>query len=211
MTCLELIQHKKVLLRERKRHTTRRVAGTRSSGLFGWGWGGGGGYPSPRQGVPYPSHVLAGRYPSQGPCPQVSLPGTWYPLSVLGYPQLGLGYQLGKDQGAETRERTREWGTPTKYLAPEILESTWDQRPGKEPETRVPLVWTYRHLWKQWPSLSLINVGFSEVWDLRAVSEWQSGKTRDAGLTPIESNSFVVEDLSSSLRKNFGTNIANFV
>ena len=77
--------NKKVLLRERKRHTTRRVVSTPSVVLPGYPpiltWPGG----VPCQGGPYLGTPLAW-YP---PCPDLGLPcwgvSTWVPLA--GYPQ----------------------------------------------------------------------------------------------------------------------------
>ena len=110
----------KVLLRDHKRHIARRVASTHSAVLAR------GtlvlalpeGVPQSRlEEVPqswqgrYPSPVLAWGYLSS-----VLDRGTL----MLGYPQLGLGYPCGPGQGYP-------------------LERTWDQRPGKEPGTGIPL------------------------------------------------------------------------
>ena len=105
----------KKLLHDRKRHTARCVASTRSAVLSRGGGGvvsqscpgrGGGGYPCPA--VP-PSQPGLG-YPSSWdwstPPPPV---GTGYP------PQAGNGVASlppGKDLGPETRERTWDWGIP---------------------------------------------------------------------------------------------------
>ena len=65
----KIILNKKVLLRECKRHTARRIASTRCGG---WVVPPGGGYPIPRWGTPH-----LGR-------------GT--PISWMGYPHLDLGW-----------------------------------------------------------------------------------------------------------------------
>ena len=68
--------NKKVLLRDRKRHTARRVASTRSAVVSGWGvgvwWGGG-----------YPTLDWGYGGPVQGDIPK-SCPGQWYPPSSAG-------------------------------------------------------------------------------------------------------------------------------
>ena len=133
--------NKKVLLRDRKRHTARRVESTDSAVLSRVG-GGGGGLPSP---------VLARRVPLSWGTPQLGL--GYHPLGQewgtpwgqasdtpqlgqdLGTPQkgpqtwgwsipaertwirdlgknLGLGYPNRKDLGPETWERIWDWGTP---------------------------------------------------------------------------------------------------
>ena len=90
---MRIIKNKKVLLRDRKRHTVRRVTNARSAVLFR------GGYPSPDWGVP--------RSWDQKP---------------------------GKERGTRV--------LPRKDLGPETWKKTWDWS--------TPLVWTDRHLWKQY-------------------------------------------------------------
>ena len=120
------LTNKKVLLRERKNHTARRVASTRcaalsnpdlvSGGLPSPRSGGvpsprsGGGVPSPRsRGVPGPR---SGGYPMPGPgVPHLGTPlprprmGYLLPGPGMGYPlpRPGMGYPLYLDLG---------WGTP---------------------------------------------------------------------------------------------------
>ena len=85
ITLYGFIINNKVLLREGKRHTARRVASTPSAVLSG------GGYPSPGQeGVP-PRKDLG--------------PDTWERTWDWGTP--------GKDQGPETWERNLELGYPS--------------------------------------------------------------------------------------------------
>ena len=117
---MNLFENKKVLLRERKRHTTRRVASTHSAVLLPRA---GGGYPHPvLMGVPhpvpmgYPHPVSMGEVPIMTwlgylspsvlkTCthPPSRLEGTWD--QALGYPQKGLGPIDGRIMGWR-------WGTP---------------------------------------------------------------------------------------------------
>ena len=106
--------NKKVLLRERKRHTARRVASARYAALSR----GEGTLPHPRVGgypIPgwrgYPSHVLiVGEYPIPGW--GVSWPG----LDVGGtthHPDLAGGYPPSSRPGCSTPPPSRPgWGTP---------------------------------------------------------------------------------------------------
>ena len=84
------IPNKKVLLRERKRHTARRIISARSAVT--------GGIP---QSCP-------------GGTPVLSWPGGTPFISGLGVPysQLGDWGTSKKDLGPETWERTYDWGTP---------------------------------------------------------------------------------------------------
>ena len=90
------ILNKKVLLRERKRHTARRVASARYAAVMGWE-----GYPISGRGYPVPGlgrgvpHLWSGKggYPIPGLCrgylSQVQVGGGGYPISGLGggYPR----------------------------------------------------------------------------------------------------------------------------
>ena len=86
------ILNKKVLLRERKRHTTRRVASAAMLGGVGYPVPGLGGYPIPGLGgVPHPRGVpspRSGGYPIPGPG------GVPHPDLGWGTPpaRLGMGY-----------------------------------------------------------------------------------------------------------------------
>ena len=112
--------YKKVLLRDRKRHTAHCIASTHSAVLSLWGEGvplsWTGGMPVLPGGTP----VLMG-VPKSWLRGTTVLPGRDTP--VLRYPQSGwgtphqvveLGYPPGKDLGPETWERTWGWGTPRK-------------------------------------------------------------------------------------------------
>ena len=91
--CLITFQNKKVLLRERKRHTARRVVSTPSVVLPGYPPPGGGtrisvpppggGYPD--LGTPPPQ----GGYPDLGTPPGGGVPGPWYPPPRLPHGILG--------------------------------------------------------------------------------------------------------------------------
>ena len=89
-------QNKKVLLRERKRHTARRVVSTRSVVLPGYPPRGGVPGQVPPRGVPRPSQVPPGGYPVRYP--------------PRGYPDPPRGTQSGTPPGG-TQTRTRS-GTP---------------------------------------------------------------------------------------------------
>ena len=128
---------KKVLLRNRKKHTARCVASTRSA-VLPWGGrstpvlSGGGGVPhSPILAGGYPSPVLCvgwggvpQSYPGWETCPGVPPSWEWVPpWPGLGYPPppsqncgtpgQDWGNPPGKDLGPETWERTWNWGVPT--------------------------------------------------------------------------------------------------
>ena len=66
------------------------------------------------------------------PWPGVPQPWLWVPQSWPGGGGTWArsGVCSGKDLGPETWERTWDWISPQ--------ERTWDQRPGKEPGTRLP-------------------------------------------------------------------------
>ena len=104
---MKLNFNKTVLLHERKKHTSRRVASTRSTVLSEGVGGGGEGTP----GQGYPSHLgLVTGVPHRNDIGPVELlwDGDGNP-----HPCLGLGYPPGKGPG------TSHWGTPP--------ERTWDQ------------------------------------------------------------------------------------
>ena len=112
--------NKKVLLRDRKRHTARRVAGARSAFLS---WGGG----TPVQAVGPGGGVVQSQL---GGFPVLSWPegSSWqaYPPAGTGVsPSAGTGVHPQKGPG--TRNLVKNPG----------LEYPW-KGPGKEPETRVP-------------------------------------------------------------------------
>ena len=169
----ENIQKKIVLLRERKRHTTRCVVSARSVVLAVLGEGGTpvlgrrATHPDLARGVPYLGLArgypiltwLGGTHPDLArEVPHSDLPGgypilTW-PGDTPSWPGQGypvLSYPPGQDWG------TPQKGPGTSDLGKNLglgypLERTWDQWPGKEPGTGVPppWVWTDRHLWKQY-------------------------------------------------------------
>ena len=98
-----LIQYKKVLLRERKRHTARPVASVRSAVLSWLGGcvGGGGGYPilTCLRGVPHPGVPPILTWPGGGTpsSPDLARGGIPLPRKDLGK-NLGLGYPLPVDR-----------------------------------------------------------------------------------------------------------------
>ena len=118
--CKIIFCNKKVLLRERKRHTARRIASARYAALSGGGdtpsqvWGGG----VPRSGLDggggYPIPGLGG-YPSQGRGRQYSpgFDGGGHPIPGQGYPFPGRGYP------SQVHWVLPGWGTP----------QTWDGVP----------------------------------------------------------------------------------
>ena len=119
-------ENKKVLLRERKRHTARHVSSAPSVVLSQ-----GGGYLIPGQGLPIPGQGI--HHPWTGGTPSLAgVPSCW---PVLGYPWGGtwdqsLGYPLGRDLG------------PVTGVTPP--ERTWDQWKyyGMEMGYPLPQVWT---------------------------------------------------------------------
>ena len=99
---LKNFSNKKVILRERKRHTARRIASTHCAALSnpdlvgGYPVPGQGGTPSRAgQGVPHPRYR---GYPIQtwsGGTPGTPPTGMGYPLQPeMGYPRPGMGYPL---------------------------------------------------------------------------------------------------------------------
>ena len=96
--------HKKVLLRERKRHTARRVASTRYAALSN---------PDLVGGVPHPD--LVGGYPGYPPELGWGTPrtGMGYPPQTLNWvpPRPGMGYPLARPGMGYPPKLG--WGTPT--------------------------------------------------------------------------------------------------
>ena len=136
--------NKKVLLRERKRHTARRVARARYADLSG------GEYPVPCPGG-YPVPCWGGGYSI--PCPGgYPMPGLGHTPSQVrgGYPILGFGGYPISGPPPDLR-----WGTPPQ---PHLGWGTPLARPGMgyppyHPDLdRVPPpeMLTDRHLWKQY-------------------------------------------------------------
>ena len=117
------IENKKVLLRERKRHTACHLASARYADLSPDGGGGGGGTPSSLMG-----------YPQTGP-------GMGYPLiSWMGYlcPDLGWGTPC-PDLRWGNPHPDLEWGTPSIQtwdgVTPSCLDLGWS--------TPLPPIWTW--------------------------------------------------------------------
>ena len=110
--------NKKVLLCDRKRHTTRCAVSTCSS-LSG------------ERGTPSPSWGEGCSVPD-GEVPQSQMGGGVLQLGYPsprpgGYPVSARGTPVpGKDLGPETKERSWDWGTPRKDLGIETRERTWD-------------------------------------------------------------------------------------
>ena len=103
--CRIFLENKKVLLRERKRHTARRVARARYADLLRVGWGTQSharGVPSPRsRGVP---SLRSGGYPIPGPG------GVPQPMSRGGYP--GLGWRVPHPRSRGGTPSQVWWGVP---------------------------------------------------------------------------------------------------
>ena len=96
-TFLETFREKKVLLRERKRHTARRIASARSGALSTYEGGGGGSTPIKSQqrdtpsipdGVPYP--VLIGGTPH--PISRMGVPPCWPDWGIPHKPEGGTPF-----------------------------------------------------------------------------------------------------------------------
>ena len=125
-------QNKKVLLRDRKRHTARRVASApyASDGggtLSSHGWG----VPHPVMGVPHPVIVGGGGYPIQSlggiphhhpdlargypRYPPPSRPGMGYPSSDLGW---GTPLPSRPGMGYPPHHPDLGWGTPPPTIRP---------------------------------------------------------------------------------------------
>ena len=115
--------NKKVLLRERKRHTARCVANTRYVVLTGYPPGGG-----TRSGTPPPP----GGVPSQVPPPG----------GVSGYPP--GGYPVRYPPGGYPVRYPPRGGTRTPRGVPGQVP------PGGVPGPPLPPLWTDKHLWKQY-------------------------------------------------------------
>ena len=125
------VQDKKVLLRERKRHTARRVASACYAALYPDG--GGGPHPGPQArsrcrgihprskgaGEANPSQVWIGGYPIPGTDEGYSIPGQDGGTPIpppgpgMGYPHTDLGYDTSPhlDLGWSTPPQSAEWGT----------------------------------------------------------------------------------------------------
>ena len=112
---VQRITNKKVLLRERKRHTARRVTSARYAALCNGGVPWVGGTPSQVGGTP--SQV--GGYPISGPGGYPILGQGGYPISGRGYPISVLGvhwvpppYRPGWGVPWVTPYPDLRWGTP---------------------------------------------------------------------------------------------------
>ena len=106
-------KHKKVLLRERKRHTDCGVSSTTWGGVSRWGeppnqvqWRGTWDRVPPHWGTPQPG-LVGGRYPRWGTPSQVQ----WRRYPRWGTPQ--LGYPPARSNGGYPR-----WGTPQQGVPP---------------------------------------------------------------------------------------------
>ena len=117
--------NKKVLLRDRKRHTACCIASTRSDFLPQ------GKYPGPSRGVPQ-SCPDQGVYPSTGW--RYPSPSWGVAHSKIGVPQSQLGRVPLSWPGSIP---VLGYPSPAGIGVPP-WEGTWDQRPGKEPGTGVP-------------------------------------------------------------------------